>query len=101
MNNTATTYEAKIVSPVEVIVPFPEAIDHGMNLVHEMGGKPRNYLHEVSIPEGYCTSSAYMQDAGYSKDYGYRKDGEQYWIWRKAYPLSVAKWDTDLGSGKH
>ena len=85
--------ETLIKSPIEITVPFAEAIDHGMVLVHEMNGNPRNWLHEVSIPEGYCTSAAYMQDAGYSKDYGYRKDGEQYWVWRKAFPLGVATWN--------
>lgn len=93
METINTAVETKIQTPIEIAIPFAEAVDHGMVLVHELGGKPRNYLHEVSIPEGYCTSSAYMQDAGYTKDYGYRKDGQQYWVWRKAFPLSVSRWN--------
>ncbi len=84
-----------IPTPVELQPPFSPARvrDFGLTLVHQLGGEPRNYLHEVGVRDADADAIQYLSDAGYSRDYGW-KDRElaQWWAYRKQYPLSVAKW---------
>lgn len=63
-----------------------------MTLVHEMGGKPRNWLHEVSI-EGWDTQGRRILDGfGYKVNSGWMSNGEQMWLYNKPYPLTVGEW---------
>jgi hypothetical protein len=88
------TYPDKLATPPEIRIPVivDGMQDHGLHLVHEIGGKPRNYLHEVSIPHGHQEAVGYLEAAGYNKARGWVKDGIQHWVWSKTYPLVVAKW---------
>lgn len=71
------------------------SLDHGMVLVHELGGKPSHFLHELSIPE-FCSdvTERKANEAGYKirsgwVDRTYSVSPRQMWLWSKKYPLSV------------
>lgn len=86
-------YAAKIETPAEIVVPMTGIADHGLKLVHEMGGKPRNYLHEVSIERHEQDAIRFLDAAGYAQNSGWiGKDGRKYWLYTKSFPLSVAAW---------
>lgn len=87
-----TTFKAQIKTPVEITVPMVGIMDHGLSLVHEMGGKPRNYLHEVSIERWEQDAIRYLESAGYAQRCGWVKDGKSYWTYGKPFPLTVASW---------
>lgn len=93
---TATmTYPATLKTPIEIQVPAfacPDVIDHGLTLVHEMGGEPRNYLHEVSIPAYSQSAESLVSDFGYAYSCGYYKDGRQYKVYLRQFGLMVAAW---------
>ena len=91
-------YPDHLETPVELGVP-PGVKDHGLKLVHEMGGKPRNYLHEVSVRKGSRHAIELLQDGGYKEQSGWvsREDdagegGTEWWLYVKQYPLSVVEW---------
>lgn len=92
-----------IKTPPEIEVPFRDVIDHGLTLVHEIGGRPRNWLHEVSVPGTPDVVEDYLMLAGYSRNRGWTRDAsepgakrrEQFWVWVKAFPLSVSAWRAD------
>lgn len=86
------TTQATIKTPVELNVPVKGVNDHGLTLVHELGGTPRNYLHEVSASAGNTEAQNYLLDAGYRQSHGYRVGGRQWWVWAKRFPLSVGTW---------
>jgi len=73
-------------------------IDHGVELVHELGGKPRNYLQTVSIPDddiqGNCGMRrlARLSDFGFKCQSGYRNRDTQYWVYVRQLSLQ----DVDL-----
>jgi len=68
-------------------------MDHGLTLVHEMGGAPRNYLHEVSIQRHEQDAIRYLQSAGYAQRCGWVKEGKEFWTYCKPFPLTVAAWE--------
>ena len=107
-----TNHPAKVTTPIDISVPMVGIMDHGLTLVHDMTGAPRNYLHEVSFADGdHRDTVRYLQGAGYSYRCGWiagsapsstifrsvRKspgeDGRQMWTYTKAFPLTVAAWD--------
>ena len=88
----ADTNITTIRTPIEIQTPFPLRVkDHGLALVHDIAGKPRNWLHEVSVRDSDTQAINYLADAGYSEHSGWRTDGTQWWVWVKAYPLDVAR----------
>ena len=89
------TYEAQIKTPVEIAVPMVGVQDHGLTLVHGMGGEPRNYLHEVSIGRDEQDAIRYLQSAGYAQRCGWirQSDGHAMWSYTKPFPLTVAAWE--------
>src|SRR5260370_22279242 len=88
-------YPDKLITPLDITPPAAGIFDHGLTLVHEMGGAPRNYLHEVSFVDGdHRDTVRYLHGAGYSYRCGWRRreDGRQMWTFTKAFPLTVAAW---------
>jgi hypothetical protein len=86
----------RITAPVEIAIPPSlDVIDHGMVLVHELGGNPRNWLHEVSVRRWQQDSIRFLEAAGYIQHHGWVRDGEAFWIYTKPYPLSVLAWTLD------
>ncbi len=84
---------AKIETPAECKQAV--GIDHGMELVHDFTGEPRNYLHEISIPKADVDGIYCLIDAGYTQHHGYiAKDDTPMWVYVKQYPLMVAEWLT-------
>lgn len=84
-----------IPTPIEIQAPFSPARvrDFGLTLVHQLGGEPRNYLHEIGVHGQDPDAVKYLQDAGYRKSHGWLdRSRHQWWVYRKEYPLSVAKW---------
>jgi hypothetical protein len=70
--NTSTT----INTPVEIRTPFPMRVkDHGLTVVHDITGKERKWIHEVSVRDTDTQAINYLADAGYSESHGWRKDG--------------------------
>jgi hypothetical protein len=93
-----TTYPDNIPTPVDVGTPAG-TIDHGMTLVHELGGKPRNYLHQVSVERTDTQAIRLLQASGYAQHSGWIDrpaqgggTGNAYWLYCKPYPLTVARW---------
>lgn len=75
---------------------MPGVMDHGLSLVHDMGGEPRNYLHEVSFRDSDHVAKMLLADAGYQYRCGWIRDGRQMWTWTKRFPLTVATWAASL-----
>ena len=88
MNNT---YHAQMKTPSTLQIPVPIAIDHGLSLVHDLGGNPMHYLHEVSFMQGDTVSESQLSQRGYKCRCGYRQHGQQYWTWAKRVSLEVAR----------
>jgi hypothetical protein len=87
----ASTNTTKIETPMEIRTPFPLRVkDHGLTLVHDLAGRERNWLHEVSVRDTDAQAINYLADAGYSEHSGWRQDMTQWWVWVKAYPLDIA-----------
>jgi hypothetical protein len=87
------TFPAKLTTPVEIQIPVIGVMDHGLALVHSIGGKPRNYLHEVSALRNHESAIGYLTDAGYAYRCGWvAKDGIKFNTYSKAFPLSVVTW---------
>jgi len=92
--------QSTIPAPPEIRLPFSSVVDHGLVLVHELDGSPRNYLHEVSIKDQDYDAQEYARDAGYHLSHGWvDQDGQQYWVYRKSYPLGVAEWREGKSAG--
>ena len=90
-----------IPTPAELQPPFSPARvrDFGLTLVHQLGGEPRNYLHEVGVHGQDPDAVRYLQDAGYHKSYGWLDcSRHQWWVYRKEYPLSVGEWAGQVGT---
>lgn len=87
------TYPAQMKTPIEVSIPMLGIQDHGLSLVHEIGGQPRNYLHEVSIEQWEQDAVRYLEAAGYAYRCGWVKDGKAFSTYSKAFPLTVATWE--------
>jgi hypothetical protein len=94
-----TNLPAQIKTPIDIAIPMVGIMDHGLSLVHEMGGAPRNYLHEVSVGRDEQDAIRYLQAAGYAQRCGWvgspRSAGEKgrtYWTYTKPFPLTVAGW---------
>ena len=85
-------YPAQLKTPIEIVTPLANVQDHGLSLVHEMGGAPRNYLHEVSVERQDMNAIGYLLAAGYGQRCGWVKDGKSFWTYTKAFPLTVAAW---------
>jgi hypothetical protein len=68
---------------------MPTAIDHGLHLVHNMDGTPRNYLHEVSFKDDDRATRECLTKREYEYQYGFNRHGTQYWCWVKRFPLDV------------
>jgi hypothetical protein len=97
-NAETKTYPDEITTPIEMKTPAG-TIDHGMVLVHELGGKPRNYLHKVSVERTETQAIRILQDGGYAQHSGWIDrpaqgggSGKAYWLYTKPYPLTVASW---------
>jgi hypothetical protein len=85
-------FPAQIKTPVEILTPV-DTMDHGLSLVHDMTGAPRNYLHEVSVRRHEQDAIRYLMAAGYAQRCGWvAKDGTLYWTYSKPFPLTVAAW---------
>ncbi len=90
----ANTYKAQIKTPIEIAIPMVDVQDHGLSLVHEIGGAPRNYLHEVSIGRDEQDAIRFLQSAGYAQRCGWVRtsDGRKFWTYSKPFPLTVGAW---------
>jgi hypothetical protein len=86
--------EAKKQMPPEIEIPVAGVIDHGLELVHDITGADRNWLHEVSISDHNIDARQYLRDAGYTLHRGWKhpEGGWQMWVWVKDFPLSVGAW---------
>lgn len=62
-------------------------VDHGLILAHELGGKPKHWVHEVSIPAECRMSALTLQDHGYKRTTGWMRSGRQMWVWLKTYAV--------------
>lgn len=88
---TVTTPASTIIpTPIEILIPLP-CEDHGLELVHDMSGQPRNYLHQVSVVAG-SEADAYCRDAGYRFSSGYPRGWVQMKVYTKEFPLYVGDW---------
>jgi hypothetical protein len=96
-------FPGQLKTPVDISIPMVGILDHGLSLVHDLGGTPRNYLHEVSIGRDEQDAIRYLQSAGYSQRCGWIGDrrvgmgtigeeGRAYWTYSKPFPLTVAAW---------
>jgi G:T-mismatch repair DNA endonuclease (very short patch repair protein) len=63
--------------------------DHGLELVHDIKGNPRNWLHEVSVLADDEASIAALERIGYRVAYGWRcpKTMHRYKVFQKKIPL--------------
>ena len=88
-----TNLPDKITTPADIGAPTG-TLDHGLTLVHEIGGTPRNYLHEVSVERGNVQAMRLLADGGYEQTSGWIEYHSKtaYWLYAKPYPLEVAKW---------
>ena len=77
---SATTYPDKMTTPDHLQMLKHgnfDSIDHGMNLVHDINGEPRNYLHEVSVPSKNHLERHILATSGFQFHVGwYDRDGE-------------------------
>ncbi len=87
-------YRAQFKTPVEIAIPMVGIQDHGLSLVHDMGGAPRNYLHEVSIGRDEQDAIRYLMSAGYAQRCGWVRpeDKQLMWTYSKPFPLTVSAW---------
>ena len=70
---------------------FGILVDCGLTLVHDLDGKPRNYLHEISVSDNPEAIRQLNRD-GYERKSGHQKSGVQVWHFVKRFPLTVSKW---------
>lgn len=82
----------KIETPIEIRIPVKTIKDYGLELVHDLTGQPRNYLHLVGIRGADNVGKKYLHDAGYHILIGFKIGKTQWWEYTKRFPLSVGKW---------
>lgn len=88
---TTRTYTTAVRTPGEFRAPLPGIHDHGMTLVHELTGRERNWLHEVSVVEHDAQAINYLIDAGYKEHRGWQRGRMQYWVYVKEFPISAVR----------
>ena len=81
-------YPGFLDTPKSLRCPF-ECSDHGLTIVHELTGKPRNYLHEVSVREG-ASAEAFLKERGYTQHTGHVDKDGQSWTYIKQISLNQA-----------
>lgn len=81
-------YPGFLDTPKALRCPF-ECSDHGLTIVHELTGQPRNYLHEVSVREG-SQAEAFLKERAYTQHTGHLDKNVQVWTYVKQIGLDQA-----------